>query len=112
MTHARRPSTPVFAGFALLGALALAELGHAALMAPKGRARIADEAALTHALGLSDPALFTEARYTRHPSLADLNTAFQDHPMAFDHFPSGTIVPAPRLPGQGALGFSAEEIAQ
>lgn len=112
MTLARRPSTPVFAGFALLGALALAELGHAVFMAPGGRARLAEEAALTRALGLSDPALFTEARYTRHPALADLNTPFQDHPMAFDHFPSGTILPLPRLPGQGALGFSPEEVTQ
>ena len=46
-------------------------------------------------------ALFTEARYTRHPSQADLHSAFQDHPLALDHFPTGTLVPAPRL-GLGA----------
>ena len=64
------------------------------------------------ALGLSDLALFTEARYTRHPALADLNTPFQDHPLGFDHFPSGTIMPArdPGLPT--ALGFSATEVAR
>ena len=53
-------------------------------------------AGLVARLGLTDLALFTEARYTRHPSQADLHSAFQDHPMALDHFPSGSIVPAPR----------------
>ncbi|MCX7948664.1 MAG: hypothetical protein N2509_00980 [Treponemataceae bacterium] len=46
-------------------------------------------------LELTDLALFTDARYTRHPSMADLNTAFQDYPMAFDYFPSGSIVAPP-----------------
>jgi hypothetical protein len=44
---------------------------------------------------LSDLALFTDARYTRHPSIADLNTPFQDYPFSFEHFPSGSIVPLP-----------------
>jgi hypothetical protein len=51
---------------------------------------------LVRQLGLSDLALFTEARYTRHPSMADLHTAFQDHPVSFDHFPSGSLVPPTR----------------
>lgn len=46
-------------------------------------------------LGLTDLALFTEARYTRHLSQADRHTAFQDHPLALDHFPSGSLVPPP-----------------
>ncbi|HDK38157.1 MAG TPA: hypothetical protein ENG92_03990 [Thiolapillus brandeum] len=46
---------------------------------------------LVEELGLSDLALFTEARYTRHLSLADRHAAFQDHPVSFDHFPSGSI---------------------
>jgi len=46
-------------------------------------------------LGLSDLALFTEARYTRHLSQTDLHTAFQDHPMAIEHFPSGSLVSPP-----------------
>jgi hypothetical protein len=46
-------------------------------------------------LGLTDLCLFTEARYTRHPSVADRGTAFQDHPMSLEHFPSGAIVPVP-----------------
>jgi hypothetical protein len=50
---------------------------------------------IVRVLGLTDLCLFTEARYTRHPSLADLGTPFQDHPVALEHFPSGAIVPVP-----------------
>lgn len=41
-------------------------------------------------LSLTDLALFPEARYTRHLSLADTHAPFQDHPMALEHFPAGT----------------------
>jgi hypothetical protein len=46
-------------------------------------------------LQLTDLALFTEARYTRHPSQADLHSSFQDHPMALEHFPTGSLVRPP-----------------
>ena len=46
--------------------------------------------------GLTDLCLFTEASYTRHLSQADLHTPFQDHPMAFDYFPSGSFVMPPQ----------------
>jgi hypothetical protein len=39
--------------------------------------------------------LFTEARYTRHRSQADLHAAFQDHPGALEHFPTGSLVGPP-----------------
>ncbi len=107
-----RPTTPVFAALALLAVLLTAELAHARFAGASARERLAQEAALVAALGLSDPALFTEARYTRHPSLADGMAAFQDNPMGFDHFPSGSVMPAPRPPISGALGFSAEEVTQ
>lgn len=45
--------------------------------------------------GLTDLSLFTEARYTRHLSQADLHSAFQDHPHALEHFPSGSLVQPP-----------------
>ena len=49
-------------------------------------------------LELTDLCLFTDARYARHPSMADLHTAFQDSPMSVEHFPSGTLVlPPPHL---------------
>ena len=52
---------------------------------------------MVNRLQLTDLCLFTEARYTRHPSMADLHSAFQDHPMALDHFPSGSLVSPPRF---------------
>jgi hypothetical protein len=54
-------------------------------------------AELVGRLKLTDLSLFTEARYTRHPSMADLHSAFQDHPLALDHFPSGSMVTPPRF---------------
>ena len=55
-----------------------------------------EEALLVRRLGLTDLCLSTEANYTRHISLADLHTAFQDHPMALEHFPSGALFGPPR----------------
>jgi hypothetical protein len=52
-------------------------------------------AALVAQLRLTDLALFTEARYTRHPSQADLHSAFQDHPLALEHFPTGSLIGPP-----------------
>lgn len=46
-------------------------------------------------LTLTDLCLFTEARYTRHPSMADLHAPFQEHPMSLEHFPSGGLMPVP-----------------
>lgn len=46
-------------------------------------------------LGLTDLCLFTEASYTRHPSLADFHTPFQNSPMALEHFPSGSLMTPP-----------------
>ena len=69
---------------------------HAALTTRAAADQIAQRRELVAALDLTDLALFTEARYTRHPSQADLHSAFQDHPLALDHFPTGTLVPAPR----------------
>jgi hypothetical protein len=46
-------------------------------------------------LELTDLSLFTEARYTRHLSQTDLHSAFQDHPAAMEHFPTGAIAGPP-----------------
>ncbi|TAN39379.1 MAG: hypothetical protein EPN25_12005 [Nitrospirae bacterium] len=45
--------------------------------------------------GLTDLCIFTDARYTRHPSMADLHTPFQSYPLSFEHFPSGSLMPPP-----------------
>ena len=55
------------------------------------------QARLVAQLDLTDLCLFTEARYTRHLSQADLFSAFQDHPMSFEHFPSGSLTLPPVL---------------
>lgn len=47
---------------------------------------------LSAALSLTDLALWSEARYTRHPSQADLFTPFQDFPGAPEHFPAGSVI--------------------
>jgi len=45
----------------------------------------------TSALGLTDLAVATEARYTRHPAVSDPMAPFMDHPGAIEHFPTGTF---------------------
>lgn len=47
---------------------------------------------LVAVLALTDLALWSEARYTRHPAMADLFSPFQDHPGAFEHFPAGALL--------------------
>lgn len=47
---------------------------------------------MTNSYGLSDLALSTEARYTRHPSLSDPMAPYMDHPGSIEHFPSGSFV--------------------
>jgi hypothetical protein len=54
---------------------------------------------LVRSLLLTDFALWSEARYTRHPSQSDWFTAFQDFPSSFDHFPAGSLLgPLPARP--------------
>lgn len=93
-----RPST---LALSLLGALTGAFIVVFALFSPSTaavNARLADKRALVTQYGLTDLALFTEARYTRHPSQADLHSAFQDHPAALEHFPTGSLLPPRSLP--------------
>ena len=66
-----------------------------------GVADFTEKRQLVKKLGLTDLSLFSEARYTRHPSQADLFAAFQDFPGAFEHFPTGSIIPP------NPLGFSS-----
>lgn len=53
------------------------------------------KAKMVRVLGLTDLCLFTEARYTRNPSVADINTPFQDYPFSLEHFPSGSLMKPP-----------------
>lgn len=56
-----------------------------------------ENAELVQVLMLTDLALWTEARFTRHASQADSFTAFQNSPAAPDQFPAGVWVPRVRL---------------
>lgn len=57
--------------------------------------RLRQEIKVVETLKLTDLCLTTEARHTRHPSQADWHSAFQSHPGALDHFPSGSIIQPP-----------------
>jgi hypothetical protein len=51
-------------------------------------------------LHVTDLCLATEARYTRHPAMVDRHAPFQEHPLALEHFPSGSLI-LPTLPSRG-----------
>jgi hypothetical protein len=73
---------------------------HAGQRREGAEASLKEKEDMVKRLELTDLCLFTDARYTRHPSMADLNTPFQDYPMSFEHFPSGSLVmPPPHLKG-------------
>jgi hypothetical protein len=93
-----RPSTRFLALLALAWTLVAAALLHAQVQAAARQGELAASAGLVRTEGLTDLCLFTEARYTRHPSQADASAPFQDHPGALEHFPSGSLVPPPPPP--------------
>lgn len=86
----------LFIGSVVLWAvLFFAMLIHSAVETRTDAGLIAANRALVREFGLTDLCLFTDARYTRHPVMADLHTAFQDYPMSFEHFPSGSLMGPP-----------------
>jgi hypothetical protein len=92
-----RPSTVALGFLAALAAVCLLIFGHFFRVTVATEQKLTANRALVEKLGLTDLALFTEARYTRHPTQADLHSALQDHPGAFDHFPSGSLLPPPAI---------------
>lgn len=84
-----------FMSLALQSILLFGAFTHAVYQRGRDTSGLGDTVLLVKRLGLTDLCLFTEARYTRHPSQADLHSPFQDHPMSLEHFPSGSLV-APR----------------
>lgn len=52
---------------------------------------------LAQAFQLTDLALWTGARYTRHLSQADLFSAFQDGVGALEHYPEGALARLPSI---------------
>lgn len=82
----------------LLGAMLASAAAHARHTMLSAESVRSEQRQLVRTLGLTDLCLATEASYTRHPAMADRFVPFQDHPLAFEHFPSGSsIMPPPHL---------------
>ena len=82
----------------LIAVAAMIAYGHA-VSNDRSRVELPEKASLVKSLGLTDLAIWTEARYTRHPSQADFFTPFQDFPSALEHFPAGSVVSPETLGG-------------
>ena len=86
----------LFAGFLALGVLLVGlMLADAAVSRRLDEGVVRQRRAIVGTLTLTDLCLSTETRSTRHPSLADMHTPFQDHPLALDRFPSGSLMVLP-----------------
>jgi len=63
-----------------------------AIQQSDSKAKLKAERELVAQLLLTDFSIWTEARYTRHPSQTDFFSPFQEFPSAFEHFPSGSVM--------------------
>ena len=98
----RRGSSLALGYLGVLLLACLAALAHTAWAQRQAALRPHLSVAMVQALHLTDLALFTEARYTRHLSQADGHSAFQDGPAAMEHFPAGSLVmPSRTFPASG-----------
>jgi hypothetical protein len=71
------------------------------------------KASLVRTLQLTDLCLFTEASYTRNLAMTDGYTPFQDSPLAFEHFPTGSLVTPPaHLAAAGATRLTVRKHGQ
>ena len=86
----------VFTGIILVEIVVLALLFVTASISERNMKpeRAANRELVRHFM-LTDFSLWTETRYTRHPSQADRFSPFQDFPAAIEHFPAGSILPPP-----------------
>lgn len=90
-----RPSSRYLLYMSLLCVALAAAFRDATLRSRYDKENRAHRQELVRSLGITDLCLATEATYTRNPALADRFTPFQDHPGAFDHFPTGSVIPPP-----------------
>ena len=64
---------------------------------------------LVQVFELTDLSIWTEARYTRHLSQADVFSAFQDSMGALERFPAGALAPPMRLPASAVQREEGDE---
>ncbi len=81
---------------------------HFSIIRKERSASVAEMVATARRYGLTDLCLTTEAGHTRNPALSDNHSAFQTHPGALDHFPSGSIIVVPPRIREGLL-FKKED---
>lgn len=90
-----RRSTLYLAFVAGAALTAAALFAHGARRISAAAPRLAEERRQVRAYHLTDLVLFTDARYTRNPAMADRHAPFQDYPQSLEHFPSGSLMPPP-----------------
>ncbi len=90
-----RPSRILFIVFTVLAIVDTGLYFHAVRLGSTLRSDYETQSIAVSGLGLTDLAVATEARYTRHPSVSDLMAPFMDHPGAIEHFPTGSFWAAP-----------------
>lgn len=84
---------------ALVGFLAMQLVVSRYTIQTQTQKQSAELTGLVKRLQLTDFALWSEARYARHPSQADWFTPHQDFPGSLEHFPAGSLIaPAPVHP--------------
>jgi hypothetical protein len=90
-----RKSAVFFGVIAIHVAIVFALAAHAVSVKKASWPHMEQMSLIVSDFALTDLCLFTEARYTRHPSMADFTTPFQDYPFSLEHFPSGSLMPVP-----------------
>lgn len=86
-----RPSA--YLGIGVLAVMVVCWILAATISGKRGSSRAGwvESRVAVEAFGLSDLAVSTEARYTRHPAVSDPLAPFMDHPGGLEHFPSGAF---------------------
>ena len=92
-----RKSSLFFVYIAVSSLFLAAAFAHAQYQQNRRSPELQENTRIVRTLELTDLCLFTEARYTRNPSVADFYTPFQDHPCSLEHFPSGSLI----MPNRG-----------